>query len=136
LARFPAASREQPSGPRAIAGFRGVDVPRGRGGRPHRGALVHPHELNDFLLHEGGHIGYGVLPPFRGNGYAGEILRQSLELARALGIDDVLLCCDDDNAVCARVIERAGGELESVVTGHDGEPVQRYWIRSVAPRVS
>jgi predicted acetyltransferase len=94
------------------------------------------HELNEFLLHEGGHVGYAVLPPFRGNGYAGEILRQSLELARALGIDDVLVCCDDDNAVSTRVIERAGGELESVVTGRDGVPVRRYWIRSAPPRVS
>jgi predicted acetyltransferase len=26
------------------------------------------HELNDFLAHEGGHIGYGVLPRYRRRG--------------------------------------------------------------------
>jgi predicted acetyltransferase len=41
------------------------------------------HELNDHLTHFGGHIGYGVRPAHRRRGYATEILRQSLVIARA-----------------------------------------------------
>jgi predicted acetyltransferase len=88
------------------------------------------HELNDFLAREGGHIGFGVVPEFRRRGYATAILEQSLVVARALGISDVLVTCDDDNVGSATVIERCGGILDSIILPESGEtPVRRYWIR-------
>ncbi|MDW3175808.1 MAG: GNAT family N-acetyltransferase [Acidimicrobiia bacterium] len=83
--------------------------------------------LNEFLLHEGGHIGYGVLAAHRNNGYATEILRQSLTISRCEGVDPALLCCDDNNIASVVVIERCGGRLENVVEG-DGGAVRRYWV--------
>jgi predicted acetyltransferase len=86
------------------------------------------HELNDFLLRMGGHIGYGVLPGHRRRGYATEILRQSLVVAASLGIGRVLVTCDDDNAGSAAVIEANGGRLENVVATEVGHPPKRrYW---------
>ena len=67
------------------------------------------HRLNDFLRSFGGHIGYGVRPACRRRGYATEILRQSLVIARSYGIDRVLVMCDDDNVASAAVIEARGG---------------------------
>jgi predicted acetyltransferase len=63
------------------------------------------HRLNDGLAFHGGHIGFAVRPAFRRRGYATEILRQSLVIARSYGVDRVLLTCDDDNAGSAAVIE-------------------------------
>lgn len=87
------------------------------------------HELNEFLENFGGHIGYAVRPAYRGRGIATEILRQALIIARAEGIDEVLLTCDEDHAVSAHIIERLGGTLEDTRTDPDGQAKRRYWIR-------
>jgi predicted acetyltransferase len=84
-------------------------------------------ELNEFLAREGGHIGYAVLAPYRGRGYATATLCDAVALARESGLDRVLVVCDDANVASAAVIERAGGVLERVV--HETEvPYRRYWI--------
>lgn len=93
------------------------------------GRLSIRHTLNDFLFRIGGHIGYGVLPDFRGRGVATSMLRQSLPVARGLGLSRVLLTCDDTNAASARVIEACGGELENKVLDEaSGLERRRYWI--------
>ena len=87
------------------------------------------HRLNDYLSIIGGHVGYAVVPSLRRKGFATEILRQGLVIARSEGVDRVLITCDDDNEGSARAIERCGGVLESVVLGEgDGPRKRRYWI--------
>jgi predicted acetyltransferase len=85
--------------------------------------------LNEFLRTIGGHIGYAVRPAFRRRGYATEILRQSLDIARARGISPVLVTCDVDNIGSRRVIEANGGVLEGIFDAEPGLPQKRrYWI--------
>ncbi len=87
------------------------------------------HELNDWLLQYGGHIGYGIRPGYRRRGYATAVLEQSLGRLAGLGVEQALLTCDDGNVGSATVIERCGGRLEDVVAGPEGEaPKRRYWI--------
>ncbi len=87
------------------------------------------HSLNEFLAHEGGHIGYCVLPSQRRLGYATQILRLSLVAAREVGVERVLVCCDDDNIGSATIIERCGGKFERCVeSGQPGPLVRRYWF--------
>jgi predicted acetyltransferase len=89
------------------------------------------HQLNAYLAFHGGHIGFAVRPAFRRRGYATEILRQSLIIARSYGIDPVLITCDDDNVGSAAVIESSGGSLERVVPASEsdtGVAFRRYWI--------
>ena len=86
------------------------------------------HELNEYLLERGGHIGYGVRPDFRRRGLATEILSQSLEIARELGIARALVTCDDDNIGSSKVIEKCGGILENIIELEDGVMLRRYWV--------
>ena len=83
------------------------------------------HELNDFLLEQGGHIGYAVRPADRGRGLATAATALMLQECRRRGIDPVLITCDEDNAASAAVIERNGGVLEDVRHGK-----RRYWVPS------
>ena len=88
------------------------------------------HALNEFLHRVGGHIGYVVVPEFRRRGYATEILRQSLQIARdKCGLNRILVTCYDDNIGSIRTIEKNGGVLENVVEAPDlDKPLRRYWI--------
>jgi predicted acetyltransferase len=86
------------------------------------------HALNDYLHMFIGHVGFAVISEFRCRGYATEMLRQALVIARAQGVDRVLLTCDEDNVASARTIERNGGVLENRVDLPDGGTKRRYWI--------
>jgi len=90
------------------------------------------HSLNTFLHRVGGHIGYVVVPEFRRRGYATMILRLALQIAHEkLGIQRVLVTCDDHNIGSIRTIEKCGSILENIVTGPDLEtPKRRYWIQA------
>ena len=87
------------------------------------------HELTPELEYEGGHVGYDIRPSERRKGYGTLILALSLERARALALNRVLLTCDTDNIASARIIEKSGGRLSSqAVSRKNGKLISRYWI--------
>jgi predicted acetyltransferase len=90
------------------------------------------HLLNDSLLRMGGHIGYVVVPEFRRQGHATAILHLALQFAHdRLGLDQVLVTCDDDNIGSIKTIEKNGGVLENIVGGSAvDKPKRRYWIET------
>ena len=68
--------------------------------------------LSNFLLEEGGHIGYSIRPSERGKGYAKE-----------KNIKKALVTCSVNNPASRAVILANGGLIEDVRNG-----VERYWI--------
>lgn len=94
------------------------------------GFLSFRHELNEWLREAGGHIGYSVRESRRRQGYASAALRLGLERAREIGLERVMVTCDDDNVGSYRTIEGAGGVLQDVsdqsARGH--AMLRRYWI--------
>lgn len=91
------------------------------------GAVNIRHDLNDYLLKYGGHIGDGIRPSERRKGYATEMIRLALEECRKLGLTRVLMTCDKNNIGSAKSIIRNGGILENEVL-EEGSIKQRYWI--------
>ena len=90
------------------------------------------HSLTPSLRRDGGHIGYGVRPSARGNGYGSAILQHSLAAASQLGITRALITCAKHNVPSARVILGNGGALESEeLLPERDEIIQRYWIEDV-----
>jgi predicted acetyltransferase len=83
------------------------------------------HRLNDALRRVGGHIGYAVIPTRRRRGYATEMLRQGLVVARAVGVGRALVTCDRTNAGSIAVIEKCGGVLDPATPGSS---TLHFWI--------
>ena len=93
------------------------------------GAVNIRHRLNEALLNAGGHIGYGIRPSERRNGYATRLLSLALEKAKELGIASVLVVCDDDNVGSEKTMVKNGGVQDTSFVEEDGNIVKRYWIR-------
>lgn len=70
-------------------------------------------ELTPYLADYGGHIGYAVSPSKRNRGYATEILKIGIKLAKDFGIGELLLVCDEDNIASEKVILKNGGVFEN-----------------------
>lgn len=86
------------------------------------------HELNAFLAREGGHVGYAIVPAYRGRGYATRALELAVADVHDRGERPAVLVCDADNEASRTVIERCGGELVERSTRRTGEPILRYHL--------
>ena len=85
------------------------------------------HELNDYLLNFGGHIGYSVRKSERRKGYAKAMLSYTVDFLFSLGLEKILITCDKNNIASKRTIESCGGILENEVATEDRTTL-RYLI--------
>jgi predicted acetyltransferase len=87
------------------------------------------YELTEHLRNIGGQIGYNIRPNQRRKGYGTAILALTLQEAKKLGLERVLVTCDEGNVGSMKIIEQNGGELEDIYTNDELEqPKRRYWI--------
>ncbi len=98
------------------------------------GMLQIRHQLNDFLLNYGGHIGDCIAVDERGKGYGKQILKLGLKKCKNLGIKKVLITCKDTNIASRKCILANGGKFEDKRQIDDprnkdyGVCIERYWI--------
>lgn len=89
------------------------------------GSVALRHELTDFLLREGGHIGYSTRPSARRRGHASAAVREVLRVAHERGMGRVLITCAEDNLGSRAIIEGVGGAYEDSQVG-----TRRYWVET------
>jgi predicted acetyltransferase len=84
--------------------------------------------LNERLQRIGGHIGYGIRPTERGHGYNEINLYLALLRCHEVGLDMVLLDCDDDNPASYRTMEALGGVMINRWEDAEEGVLRRYAI--------
>lgn len=92
------------------------------------GAVHIRHCLNDALREFSGHIGMGIRPSARRQGFATEMLRLALLECKKFGIESVQITCDKANTGSSRTIVKNGGVLEKEFVNPAGISRQRYII--------
>ena len=86
-------------------------------------------KLNERFMHVGGNIGYDVSPSYRRNGFGTKILQITVEEAKKIGMENVLITCDDDNIGSYKVIENNMGKLIDIEYDEVvGKEIRRYYL--------
>lgn len=86
------------------------------------------HELNDYLIRFGGHIGYSIRPSYRNQGYAKLQLQLALDVLKDKGVKKALITCNQDNIASMKTIQACGGIEDESTLEPDGTVIKRFWI--------
>ncbi len=81
---------------------------------------------SNFNSYYNGNIGYEIEENFRGNNYSFKACKLVLPIAKAHGMSEIILTCDEDNIASYKTIEKLGGELIEIV-----KPPETYFAYRV-----
>lgn len=70
---------------------------------------------NNKGIYYGGHIGYAIDEPHRGNSYASKACKIIKQVAIAHEMDSLVITCNPDNYPSRRTCEKAGLKLKEIV---------------------
>lgn len=70
---------------------------------------------NNYHSYYNGHIGYEIDKSYRGNNYAYKACKLVLQVAKAHGMNELILTCDESNIASYKTIEKLGAELIEIV---------------------
>ena len=109
--------------PRLLRNSEGLDLPEGYVPQTYYflwdddkivGLFKLRHCLNDFLKNGPGHIGYGILPEYRGKGYATAGLKLAIEEAsKIVPEDELYFSVHKDNPASLKVQQNCGAYIAS-----------------------
>ena len=89
------------------------------------------HYFNEYLEKYSGHIGYSVRPSERRKGYAKTMLKMALPFCNSIGLEKVLITCNEDKEGSERTIRANGGEFESIIfEPTEGVNLKRFWVKT------
>ncbi|MBF0709619.1 MULTISPECIES: GNAT family N-acetyltransferase [unclassified Gemella] len=87
------------------------------------------HELNDYLLNFGGHIGYSIRSDYRRRGFAKLLLNHVINYTfNKLNLDKILITCDSTNIASEKTILSCGGVLDNIIVSNANKLTKRFWI--------
>lgn len=90
--------------------------------------LQHPSTADEEK--EGGQIGYDLRPTYRGKGYLQPMLALALEKAGELGLEQVVLTSDPEDADAIQAIEALGGQAFDLPNpGKHAKPVRHFQVQ-------
>lgn len=84
------------------------------------GIITIRYDMTEFYK-DSGHIGYSVAPDKRKQGYASEMLREALVLAKAHNLTEVKVVCAAENIASKKTILSCQGKLNRVIRKADGD---------------
>lgn len=94
----------------------------------HGSIRINPESDENYMIY--GHIMYGVVPSKRKLGYGTEICRLLIEKAKKLGIEKIIITCNEDNVASKKIIMNNNGEFFESVIDIEGNQICRYIINN------
>ncbi len=70
---------------------------------------------NNYHSYYNGNIGYEIDKEYRGNNYSLKACKLMLQIAKAHGMNELILTCDESNVASYKTIEKLGADLIEIV---------------------
>ena len=86
------------------------------------------HRVDNDFLQVIGHIGYEIKSNCRRQGYGSKLLELGLVEAKKIGLQKVLITCEEDNIGSKRIIEKFNGMYKKKLVDDDGKNVLQYEV--------